>query len=40
MSGARLSNTTRILLGLALGAIGGLLLAWFDDSLAARAASK
>jgi len=34
----RLSNTTRILLGLALGAIGGLLLAWFDDSWAARAA--
>jgi proton glutamate symport protein len=34
----RLSNTTRILLGLAVGAIIGLLLAWFDTGLAARAA--
>ena len=34
----RLSGTTRILLGLALGAAVGLLLAWFDTGLATRAA--
>ncbi len=33
-----MSTTARILLGLALGAIAGLLLAWFDPALAARAA--
>ena len=33
-----MSTTTRILLGLTLGAITGLLLAWFDPALAARAA--
>ena len=34
----RLSGTTRILLGLGLGAAVGLLLAWFDAGLATRAA--
>jgi Na+/H+-dicarboxylate symporter len=34
-----MSTTTRILLGLALGAISGLLLAWFDPALATRAAA-
>src|SRR5437016_3469930 len=34
----RLSGTTRILLGLALGAAVGLLLAWLDMALATRAA--
>jgi len=33
-----MSNTTRILLGLIAGAVLGLLLAWFDPDLAARAA--
>jgi Na+/H+-dicarboxylate symporter len=34
----RLTQTTRILLGLALGALGGLLLAWLDTNAAAHAA--
>jgi Na+/H+-dicarboxylate symporter len=34
-----MSTTTRILLGLAAGAITGLALAWFDPALAARAAA-
>ena len=33
-----MSNTTRILLGLVLGAIAGIVLAWFDPALAAQAA--
>ena len=33
-----MSNTTRILLGLVLGAIAGVLLAWLDAGLAAQAA--
>ena len=34
-----MSATTRILLGLILGALCGLLLAWFDPAHAARAAA-
>lgn len=33
-----MSNTARILLGLILGALVGLLLAWLDPALATRAA--
>src|SRR6478736_4263927 len=33
-----MSNTTRILLGLVLGAIAGIVLAWFDSALATQAA--
>src|SRR5215831_7387426 len=35
---SRVSPTTRILIGLVAGALGGLLLAWFDAPLAAAAA--